>query len=61
MIKIKENIMILFIAKIVVLVGGGFVAGVLVGRRNKTLVEKAVTDVKSVGTAASTVVDTIKK
>jgi hypothetical protein len=53
--------MILFIAKIVVLVGGGFVAGVLVGRRNKTLVEKAVTDVKSVGTAASTVVDTIKK
>lgn len=40
--------MILFIAKYAIVAAAGFVAGVLVGRKNKALVEKAVAEAKDI-------------
>jgi hypothetical protein len=47
-IKERKIIMILFIAKYAIVAVAGFVAGILVGRKNKTLVEKAVAEGKVV-------------
>ena len=43
--------MILFIAKYAIVAIAGFVAGVLVGRKNQALVEKAVAEGKAVEAA----------